>query len=108
MELIKELFNELTLVGLNESIPPVENQAKVRQLRKSMEGLLKVLFWKLEGQISAEEFRKLYHEWLRNKGILETPLQTRVFFLNQAISLNRDITSSSSFSQLFTQLCRDL
>lgn len=81
MELVKELFNELTLVPLSEPMPPVENMQRVKQVQKSMEGLLKVLLWKAEGQINGEEFRKLYHEWLRNKGILESPLQTRAYFL---------------------------
>ena len=60
MELIKELFNELTLVNLLEPIPPVENLGKVKQIKVGIDGLLKVLIWKLEGYISAEEFRKLY------------------------------------------------
>lgn len=57
MELVRELFNELTLVHVNEPIPMVENQSKAKQVKVAMEGLLKVLFWRLEEQVSPIEFR---------------------------------------------------
>lgn len=73
-----------------------------------MDGLLKVLIWRLEGSINQAEFRQIYHEWLRKKGILETPLATRAFFLNQTLPLGKDITARSSYFQVFSKLCRDL
>ena len=57
MDAVKELFNELTLVHINEPQPLVENQARVKVIKAGMEGLLKVLIWRLEGSISPEEFR---------------------------------------------------
>lgn len=74
MELIRELFNELTLVHQAEPRTIVESQAKVKQVRSGLDGLFKVLIWRLEGSINAGEFRQLYHEWLRKKGLLERPL----------------------------------
>ena len=52
MELVRELFNELTLVHAEEPRPVVESQAKVKQVRSGLDGLLKVLIWRLEGSIS--------------------------------------------------------
>ena len=62
-----------------------------------MDGLLKVLVWRLENSISPAEFRQIYHEWLSKKGILDQPLATVNFFKNQTVPLGKDITNNSSY-----------
>ena len=73
-----------------------------------MEGLLKVLVWRMEGSITEQEFSQIYQEWLKKKEILEQPVSTRNYFLNQVVPINKEITTESSYHKLFLSLCKDL
>jgi len=108
MELVRELFNELTLVHADQLQSVVENQSLLKQVRSSMDGLLKVLIWRLDNSISPSEFRQIYHEWLNKKGVLDQPLATATFFKNQTVPLGKDIANNDSYFMLFKRICKDL
>jgi hypothetical protein len=73
-----------------------------------MEGMLKVIIWRLDGTISQQEFSQIYKEWLKKKGVEAQVANTRNFFLCQIVPVRKDITNESSYFNFYNSLCKEL
>jgi hypothetical protein len=73
-----------------------------------MDGMLKVILWRIEGTISEQEFSQIYREWLKKKGVDGKVANTRNFFLCQIVPVRKDITNESSYFSMFNSFCKDL
>jgi hypothetical protein len=45
-----------------------------------MEGLYKVLLWRVNGTITNEEFNQIYLEWLKKRDLLKTPANSKSYY----------------------------
>jgi hypothetical protein len=46
-------------------------------MKNSVEGLFKVLMWRIEEAITEQEFTQLYKEWAKRRNISEMPLSAK-------------------------------
>ncbi len=49
----------------------------VRAMEKSIEGLIKVLIWRVDGAITDREFSQIYFEWLKRRDIQKVLVNVR-------------------------------
>ncbi|CDW89710.1 UNKNOWN [Stylonychia lemnae] len=76
---VKQLYSELTLYPDDEEKQQLlvkDEQKFKKSLRNSMEGLLKVLIWRLDGAITPAEFTQIYLEWMKKRDITNAILNT--------------------------------
>ena len=49
----------------------------VKELKVSIDGIFKVLIWRIDGAITDSEFSQIYAEWLKRRDIYSSPLNVR-------------------------------
>ncbi len=64
---------------MNESLNEQEVLRFQKGLRSSMDGLFKVLLWRIDDKICDLEFRQIYQEWLKKRDIVKSPINTRSY-----------------------------
>eukprot|EP00347_Sterkiella_histriomuscorum_P024308 403331582 len=108
--LIRQFYHELTLYPSNEQKRQILLQDKPKlliSLRNSMEGLLKVLIWRLDNVITPSEFTQIYQEWQRKRDIHSALLNTSSYSIPNNTDTSISLDEQNCLWELLQKYLRD-